>query len=88
MKRNKLPGSVVNVLSSPLLMRNEHLKDLAAQFRWKAENNIRFYEKLGMTTEQKVDFLAQEFAGVYWLGEMRRLDWPDNKGVDLGEEKV
>jgi len=56
---------------------NEHLEELKSQFRWKAENNIRFYENLGMTTEQKVDFLAGEFAAVYWLGEMRRLEWPD-----------
>lgn len=60
-------------------MQSEYLKELAAQFRWKAENNIRFYEKLDMTTEQKVDFLAQEFAAAYWLGEMRILDWPDMK---------
>ena len=72
-----MSGKIVNVLANPLLMRSERLKELAEQFRWKAENNIRFYEKLGMTTEQKVDFLAQEFAAIYWLGEMRRLDWPD-----------
>jgi len=75
-------GKIVDVLANPLLMQSEHLKELKRQFRWKAENNIRFYEKLGMTTEQKVDFLAQEFAGVYWLGEMRRLDWPDSLSAD------
>jgi hypothetical protein len=62
-------------------MQVDRLKELAEQFLWKAENNIRFYEKLDMTTEEKVDFLAQEFAGVYWLGEMRRLDWPDQQKV-------
>lgn len=71
-----MTGKIVDVLSNPLLMRSERLKELAEKFRWKAENNIRFYEKLDMTTEQKVDFLAQEFAGVYWLGELHRLDWP------------
>jgi hypothetical protein len=70
-------GIIVNVLANPLRMQSERLKELEKQFRWKAENNIRFYEKLDMTTEEKVDFLAQEFAAVYWLGEMRRLDWPD-----------
>lgn len=74
-----MTGPIVSVLSNPLLMQAERLKKLAEQFRWKAENNIRFYEKLDMTTEEKVDFLAQEFAGVYWLGEMRRLDWPMKK---------
>jgi hypothetical protein len=64
--------------NKPDLMRHwKRLKELAVQFRWKAENNIRFYENLGMTTEQKVDFLAQEFASIYWLGELHRLDWPD-----------
>lgn len=71
-----MTGPIVSVLSNPLLMQTDRLKKLAEQFRWKAENNIRFYEKLDMTTEEKVDFLAQEFASVYWLGEMRRLDWP------------
>lgn len=66
---------------NPLLRQSERLKELADSFRWKAENNIRFYEKLDMTTEQKVDFLAQEFASVYWLGEMRRLDWPVREEV-------
>lgn len=70
-------GRVVSVLANPLLMQSERLRELAKQFRWKAENNIRFYEKLNMTTEEKVEFLSQEFSGVYWLGEMRRLDWPD-----------
>lgn len=70
-------NKTVSALANPLLMRSDRLKELAVQFRWKAENNIRFYEKLDMTTEQKVDFLAQEFAAIYWLGEMRRLDWPD-----------
>jgi hypothetical protein len=74
-----MSDKIVSVLSNPLLMHSERLKELASQFRWKAENNIRFYEKLDMTTEQKVDFLAQEFAGIYWLGEMHRLDWPDIK---------
>ena len=64
-----MDGKVVSVLSNPLLMHSERLKTLAEQFRWKAENNIRFYEKLDMTTEQKVDFLAQ-------VGEWHRLDRP------------
>jgi len=58
------------------LFHSKRLKELEHNFRWKAENNIRFYEKLGMTTEQKVDFLAKEFASVYWLGEIGRLAWP------------
>ena len=59
------------------ILHAKHLAELAANFRWKAENNIRFYEKLNMTTEQKVDFLAKEFASVYWLGELRRQAWPN-----------
>lgn len=46
------------------------LKELAESYRWKAENNIRFFEKLGMTTEQKVEFLAKEFASIHWLVEI------------------
>lgn len=61
---------------NPILLQQKRLDDLKEHFRWKAENNIRFYEKLGMTTEEKVEFLAGEFATTYWLGEMRRLDWP------------
>lgn len=49
---------------------SERINDLAKQYRWKAENNIRFYEKLDMTTEQKVDFLAKEFASIHWLVEI------------------
>lgn len=80
-QENKRPqrGIIVDILSNPLLLHSQRLKELVEHFRWKAENNIRFYENLDMTTEQKVDFLAQEFAGVYWLGELKRLDWPDLK---------
>jgi hypothetical protein len=46
------------------------IDELARAYRWKAENNIRFYEKLGMSTEQKVDFLAKEFASIHWLVEI------------------
>lgn len=53
---------------TPLL--SERVKELEKAYRWKAENNIRFYEKLGMTTEQKVEFLAKEFATVHWLVEI------------------
>ena len=49
---------------------SKRIDELAKAFRWKAENNIRFYEKLGMTTEQKVDFLAREFAYIHWLVEI------------------
>jgi hypothetical protein len=48
----------------------KRLEALASQYRWKAENNIRFYELLGMTTEQKVEFLAKEFATIHWLVEI------------------
>lgn len=73
---------LLSVLANPLLMQSDRLKRLKEQFRWKAENNIRFYENLDMTTEQKVEFLAEEFASVYWLGEMHRLDWPDIQKLD------
>ena len=58
---------------SELPLVHKQLDEWAEQLRWKAENNIRFFEKLGMTTEQKVDFLAKEFAGIYFLGTMHRL---------------
>lgn len=48
----------------------DRIEELAKQYRWKAENNIRFYEKLDMTTDQKVDFLAKEFASIHWLVEI------------------
>ncbi len=43
--------------------------ELAEKFTWKAENIVRFFDRLGMTTEEKVKFLAQEFAGVHMLME-------------------
>lgn len=51
-------------------LHSRRIEELAKQYRWKAENNIRFYEKLDMTTEQKVDFLAKEFASIHWLVEI------------------
>ena len=45
-------------------------KELTQQYRWKAENNIRFFDKLGMTTEEKVQFLAEEFARVHISGRL------------------
>lgn len=49
---------------------DKRLEYLAEQYRWKAGNNIRFYENLDMTTEEKVDFLAKEFASIHWLVEI------------------
>ena len=43
--------------------------ELAEQYRWKAENIVRFFDKLGMTTKEKVTFLSQELAGAYMLAE-------------------
>jgi hypothetical protein len=40
-------------------------KILTEQFRWKAENNIRFFDGLGMSPKEKEDFLSSEFAYVY-----------------------
>lgn len=44
--------------------------ELAKKYAWKAENIVRFFEKLGMTTKQKEEFLAKELAGAYMLGDM------------------
>jgi hypothetical protein len=49
---------------------SERINELTEGYRWKAENNIRFYEKLGMTTKQKEDFLAREFATIHWIVEI------------------
>jgi hypothetical protein len=46
--------------------------ELSKSYHWKAENNIRFFDKLGMTTEQKIKFLADEFAGVHMFAEDNR----------------
>lgn len=56
-----------------IILQSKQLEEWAKQLRWKAENNIRFYEKLGMTTDEKVDFLSKEFSNIYWLGTMNRL---------------
>jgi hypothetical protein len=40
-------------------------KILTEQFRWKAENNIRFFDGLGMSPKEKEDFLSSEFAHVH-----------------------
>jgi hypothetical protein len=41
------------------------IKELQKQYMWKAENIVRFIEKLGMTQEQKVEFVAYELANAY-----------------------
>jgi len=48
-------------MKGPLSLR---MDELAKGYRWKAENNIRFYDGLGMSTEEKVEFLSREFAGI------------------------
>ncbi len=45
---------------SKLLQKRED--ELATQYRWKAENIVRFFDHLHMTTEAKVAFLARELA--------------------------
>ena len=52
----------------------KRLDKLAEQYTWKAENIVRFFDKLGMTTTQKEEFLARELAGAYIQGTMLGLD--------------
>ena len=42
---------------------------LAAKYRWKAENIVRFFDKLGMTKKQKIEFLSEELAGIHMQAE-------------------
>ena len=49
-------------------------RELAEQYHWKAENIVRFLEKLKMTTAQKEDFVAKELARAYEQGMMNKLD--------------
>jgi hypothetical protein len=42
---------------------------LAEQYRWKAENIVRFFAHLGMSKKEKIKFLAEELAGAYMHGE-------------------
>ncbi len=46
---------------------------LTEQYRWKAENIVRFFDKLGITTKQKEDFLASELAYVHSSAEINLL---------------
>jgi hypothetical protein len=41
----------------------------AEKYRFKAETIVRWFDELGMTTEEKVKYLQNEFAGLemYWL---------------------
>lgn len=45
--------------------------ELAIAYQWKAENIVRFFDKLGMTQKQKIDFLAKEFASVHMFAHLR-----------------
>ena len=38
---------------------------LAKNYRWKAENIVRFFDKLGMTKQAKIKFLSEEFAQIH-----------------------
>ena len=44
--------------------------ELSKQYKWKAENIVRFFDGLGMTTKQKVKFLSEELADVYMCAEI------------------
>lgn len=52
--------------------------ELVAQYEWKAENIVRFFDHLGMTTEQKVKFLSEELAEAYMSAEITA---KGNRGV-------
>jgi hypothetical protein len=39
-------------------------KELEPKYRFKAETIVRFFERLNMTTEEKVQYLQQTFAGM------------------------
>jgi hypothetical protein len=43
--------------------------ELAKQYQWKAENILRFLDKLGMTKKQKEKFIADELAQAYMNAE-------------------
>lgn len=51
--------------------------ELAEQYEWKAENIVRFFDKLGMNTAEKVKFLSQELAQAYMNAEQHY------RGVEL-----
>jgi hypothetical protein len=47
--------------------------ELAKQYQWKAENILRFLDKLGMTKKQKEKFIADELAQAYMNAEYTEL---------------
>lgn len=53
-------------MKGPYTIRRDELSE---RYRWKAENIVRFFDKLGMTKKQKVKFLAEELAGAYMQAE-------------------
>lgn len=53
---------------------HERVNELAEQYRWKAENIVRFLEKLEWkSTKDKEDFVAKELANAYILGVRNRM---------------
>lgn len=48
---------------------SERIAALAETYHWKAANVVRFFENLDMTTKQKEEFLAKEFATIHWVVE-------------------
>ena len=57
-------------MKGPYTIRRDELAD---KYRWKAQNIVRFFDKLGMTTKQKVKFLSEELAGAYMQAELDQL---------------
>jgi hypothetical protein len=57
-------GSGSKLVRGPL---SAAIDELQKAYIWKAENIVRWFDGLGMTKEQKVEFLAREFATVHWL---------------------
>jgi hypothetical protein len=58
----------------------EQVRELQAAYAWKAANIVRFFDNLGMTTEEKEKFLAQELAGAYEIGALNESLGRDHLG--------
>lgn len=46
------------------VLKGPQFKRITAAYQWKAEMIVRWFRDLGMTEEQKVKYLAEQFAQV------------------------
>jgi hypothetical protein len=63
-----------STMKGPYTIRRD---ELAGNYRWKAENIVRFFDNLGMSRKARIKFLSEELAQAYMHGEDKQ------KGLQL-----